>query len=281
MPLTKSWRPTTFLRFEEAINSSMGTAKIVTDTGKAYIKAMGNPQGPHQLACELVGTQLADWLGLPTFEFALMNINADVDEIFFFNGNKADSGPAFVTKAVDGFGLGGKEKELENLVNHDAISYLVVFDTWTRNCDRFPPDLKLRQPNRDNVFLEVLREQDKGQFRLLAIDHSCCFNWGRDLSPIITNIDIVKDTGLYGLFPEFIPKVRQDFLEKAIERLRTIDENVVKKMIQLVPKEWNVDGNTKIAWKEMICRRAVFVAETIMNKIARKCWPNQFFDKQS
>jgi hypothetical protein len=71
------WRPTTFLRFEEALDTSMGTARIVTDAGRAYIKAMGNRQGPHQLACEWVATQLAEWFGLPTFEYALLPIDAE------------------------------------------------------------------------------------------------------------------------------------------------------------------------------------------------------------
>lgn len=276
MPLTKSWRPTTFLRFEESFPTSMCTARIVTDAGKAYIKAMGNPQGPHPLACELVGTQLADWFGLPTFEFALMNVNADVDEILFFNGNKADSGPAFVSKAVNGHNWGGKGKELDSLVNPEAISQLIIFDTWTRNCDRYPPDLKLRQPNRDNVFLEDLGQ---GSFRLIAMDQSCCFNWGRDLNPKIANIEIVKDARLYGLFPAFVPYVRQEVVEKAIEKLNLINDKIVEKMVNIVPGEWNVDKKTRIEWKEMICQRAVFVAETIMGTIAKQCWPGQLFDK--
>ncbi|MGW8256424.1 MAG: HipA family kinase [Thermoguttaceae bacterium] len=256
----------------------MATAIIITDAGRAYIKAMGNPQGPHQLACELVGTQLAGWFGLPVFDYSILSIDSEIDEILFFNGKKADSGPAFVTKAETGYSLGGKENELEKLDNPDAISYLVVFDTWTRNIDRYPPDLKLRHPNRDNVFLKDL---GSGTFHLIAMDHSCCFNWGRDLNLRILDIENVKDAGLYGLFPEFIHKVRQDVVEKAITQLRLIDENIVDQMIQTVPKEWNVDKKTRIAWKEMICQRATFVADTIMDKIAKQCWPNQFFDTQS
>jgi hypothetical protein len=57
----QGWRPTTFLRFEIALDTSMGTARLVTDAGPAYIKALGNRQGPHPLACEWVGTQVARW----------------------------------------------------------------------------------------------------------------------------------------------------------------------------------------------------------------------------
>ncbi len=118
----------------------MGTARIVTDVGPAYIKAMGNRQGPHPLAAELVATQLAAWMGLPTFEFAILEIDANVDEIPFLRGGFATSGPAFVTKAALGHTWGGSEKELANLTNPEDVSRLVVFDTWVLNCDRHPPD---------------------------------------------------------------------------------------------------------------------------------------------
>jgi hypothetical protein len=136
---SSKWRPTTFLRFEQGLDTSMGTARIVTDQGRAYIKALGNRQGPHPLACELVATQLAEWFALPTFEYALIRIDDIVDEIPFNRGGKAASGTAFVTRATEGHPWGGSPEELEALVNPEDISRLVVFDTWTRNCDRYPP----------------------------------------------------------------------------------------------------------------------------------------------
>ncbi len=117
----------------------MDTARIVTDVGPAYIKAMGNRQGPHPLACELVGTQLAAWFGLPTFDFAIIRIDADVDEIPFFRGGRAASGPAYVTRAVDGHPWGGEAAELSTLITPQDVGRLVVFDTWIRNCDRHRP----------------------------------------------------------------------------------------------------------------------------------------------
>jgi hypothetical protein len=170
----------------------MGTARILTDAGPAYIKAMGNPQGPHQLACEYVGTQLAKWFGLATLEFHLLHIDASIDEIPFPKGGCASSGPAFVTRAAEGHPWGGTEAELKPLVNREAISWLVVFDTWTLNCDRHPPDLADRRPNYDNVFLERVGERGQAQFRLLAIDQGCCFSGGRDLTPRISSIDHVR-----------------------------------------------------------------------------------------
>ena len=58
----------------------MRTAIVQTDAGRAYLKGLGNPEGPHALICEWVGTKLARQFGLHTLEFALMLIGS-TDEI--------------------------------------------------------------------------------------------------------------------------------------------------------------------------------------------------------
>jgi hypothetical protein len=108
----ETWRPTTFVRFQQALGTSMGTARVVTDTGPAYIKPMGNPEGPHSLACEWVGTRLAQWFGLPTSEFVITWLDASVDEILFLTGGFAACGPAFVTRAMRGLCRSGESDEL-------------------------------------------------------------------------------------------------------------------------------------------------------------------------
>ncbi len=274
------WRPTTFLRFEEGFGSSMDTARIITDAGPAYIKAMGNRQGPHALACEYVGTQLAQWFGLPTFDFAILTLDAKEDEIPFLKGGWAASGPAFVTRAGAGHAWGGSEDELKCLVNPEAVSRLVVFDTWTRNCDRHPPDLSVRRPNYDNVFLEDVGPKDSGECRLVAMDHGHCFTSGEELNARVARIDLVKDTGLYGVFPGFRPFVKQADVEGAINGVRQVPQDAVAAFIESVPREWEVAPPAKTAWLDLICRRAEFVADTILEKIARVCWPEQLFDKR-
>ena len=57
-------------------------------------------RGPHALASELVGTQLADWFGLPTFDYSIIRVETDEIELRFANGQLAQTGPAFITRAV-------------------------------------------------------------------------------------------------------------------------------------------------------------------------------------
>jgi hypothetical protein len=276
-----SWKPTTFLRFEESLDTSIGTARIVTDAGAGYIKAKGNRQGPHPLACEWVATQLAEWFGLPTFEYALMTIDASVDEIPFLRGGLAESGTAFITRAMQGHTWGGTTEELNNLANPEAVSRFIVFDTWTRNCDRHPPDRTRRQPNYDNVFLADPTEYDAGRQKLVAMDHTHCFTCGRDLTEKVANVAEVKDDGLYGLFTGFLPLVQQVEVEAGISRLFQLDKSRVVEIVATIPADWEVKEGTRKALAEHICRRAEFVADNVLAKVAGIAWPGQLFDNRN
>lgn len=259
----QSWKPTTFIRYEQAYDTSMGTARIITDAGPAYIKAMGNRQGPHPLACEWVGTQLARWLGLPTFDFDILILD-EADEIPFIRGGKASPGPAFVTRAIDGRVWSGTDSDLDLLENPEMLSWLVVFDTWTLNCDRHPPDLATRRPNRDNVFFSR-EDASEGHYRLIAMDHTHCFSCGRDLTPRIANINQVKDARIYGRFPDFILRLQTGELNKATDRLREVQKDTFLDLLKSVPDEWDISANAREAWNELIYRRAQYTAETIID----------------
>ena len=106
-----TWQPRTILRFVRAFPTSTSVVRVDTDAGEGYLKALGNPEGPHVLACELVGTLLAEWLGLPTLEHALVWVTPE-DEIPLAGGGLAAPGPAFITKAASGFSWGGDEETL-------------------------------------------------------------------------------------------------------------------------------------------------------------------------
>jgi len=51
-----------------------------------------------------VGTQLAAWLGLPTFEFAIIQVLPE-NEIPFQKGDQAQPGPAFITRLEPGMSV--------------------------------------------------------------------------------------------------------------------------------------------------------------------------------
>jgi hypothetical protein len=255
------WQPQHIKFAADVFTTATETVFVTTDAGNGYLKAMGNRGGPHLLASDWVATQLAEWLGLPTFEYALIEVT-DIDEIPLGANKHAAPGPAFITKEMSGNVWGGGEESLKRLINPEDIGKLVVFDTWTRNCDRHPPDITTRKPNRNNVFFSV-EGQTGGMNRLIAMDHTHCFNCGNDLSGRISRIDLVKDERIYGLFPEFVTYMKDPVLrpawEAAVDKLGTLGRAWVQGIVSRIPAEWSVDSAGREALVEQICQRAAFI----------------------
>ena len=257
------WQPTIIKRPDTVLKTATETVRVTTDAGRGYLKALGNRGGPQYLAADWFGTQLAAWLGLPTFEFAIIQVTPE-DEIQFKNGI-AQPGPAFITREQAGDQWSGVVEPLNSLVNPEDIGKLVLFDTWTRNCDRYPPDLVARKPNRGNVFLSTENMED-GKFRLMAIDHTHCFNCGRNLNGQLAHIDLVKDDRLYGLFPEFQSFIRPHWqsLTDAVAKLKTLDKAWVDGLVGGIPAEWQVDMAGRVALATLVYNRASYTNETFI-----------------
>ena len=260
----KPWNPTHVKRFIQAFPTSACAALVETDAGKGYLKALGNDEGPHILACEWIGTKLAKWFGLSTFDAAIIQIT-EFDEIPFHNGNKAQIGPAFIARAEFGETWSGDAKQLDRIFNPEDISRLVVFDTWTLNCDRhsWQVDGLVRRAriNRNNVFLS--EEAPEGKLVLKAMDHTHCFTCGRELSRKLRNVDRIKNGDMFGLFPEFKKHLDSAQIKQAAKDLTKMNRTEATRMTEGVPKEWGVDADAMEALVEFIIGRAAFVADTI------------------
>ena len=266
------WRPQTIRRFIKSFPTGASVALVKTDQGPGYIKALGAGGGPHLLACEWVGTHLARRLGLPTFDCAIIEVT-DLDEIPFHIGGTAKPGPAFITRKERGTTLGKGGRELHQVVNPDDINRLVLFDNWTLNCDRHPPDLNNRKPNRDNVFLSA-EEVPRGKYRLKAMDHTHCFTCGRDLNRSVAFIDRIQESRVYGRFPEFEPFLDKVKMKEAIRDLRAVQREEVEAIVESVPEAWQVVAAVRKALVELITQRARYVSDHLFHLI----WPQRELD---
>lgn len=265
-----SWPPTIVRYRIKGFPTAAETVLVSTDAGNGYLKAMGNRGGPHRLAADWVGTQLAAWLGLPTFDFAIIQVLPE-NEIPLDHGGQAQPGPAFITRADPGMTWGGDAATLAKLVNPEDIGKLVLLDTWVRNVDRYPPNPATRRPNRGNVFLSSENVPD-GQWRLIAMDHTHCFDGPGYLDARLDRIDFVKDEQIYGLFPEFIPFLRPHWtsLETAVAHLKTMDLPWIQQVTTGIPEEWQVDAASRAALARQVHGRAVFLSENFIPELEAK-----------
>jgi hypothetical protein len=273
-----NWQPRTFKKFISSVNTSRKTAQIDTDAGRAYIKTMMSSQGHHPLACEWVGTQLAKWFGLPTLEFALLNLEPD-DEIPLGKDGSENAlpGPAFVTREFEGLQWDGSSKSLDSVENTNIITDLVIFDTWTHNWDRCPPEGDGRGPNYGNVFLTNQGVLTEGKYRILAIDHTECFSIGQELNARCFTIDRRQDRRIYGLFEPFKPYLCREHTERAVEKLRQIDRDIIGEYVESIPREWDMNRRTRQGLADFILSRATFLADNIVGIISSSNYMNGLF----
>lgn len=264
--LDESWKPTKLREVADSYDTSTGTTEVMTDAGPAYLKPLGNRQGPHVLATDWVGTHLAKWFGLSTFKIAIFVLQED-DVFPLPRGAEAAPGPAFASQAMKGEPWDKSEETLDCLVNPEDITRLVIFDTWTLNCDRHHPAPNARKPNYDNVYLSS-EGVKQGQRRLIAMDHGLCFiRSGEDLTTRLSDIDKVQDKEIYGLFPEFRSKLQQPIIDSCADRLREMRPDTAREIVATVPREWDVPEVVRVEWANLISRRATFVADTIRESI--------------
>lgn len=254
----------------------MNTAEIVTDAGPAYIKGMGTPQGNHPLACEWIDTNLARWFGLPTFDCAILNLSP-ADEVLFHEKGKAAPGPAFVTRSMEGDKWGGGDEQLNLLDNPEAITRLVVLDTWLRNYDRHPPaGLDFHSPKPDNVFLSG-EGASSGRFRLIAMDFSHCLVtcFEAELDSHVADDSRVRDPGIYGFFPAFEKYLLKSELEASQQLLLTVNPGIIAPIIAEIPLEWDLGPATREGLVRFLSARAIFVADNSIKELMAKCRPVQ------
>lgn len=258
-----SWQPTEITQFINHVDSGAGTLIVQTDAGLAYLKALGNPDGPHALVKDLLGTHLAAMLGLPTFDYAVVEIT-DADELPFFRGGNAEPGPGFVTRGEEGSVWDGSPRLLGKIDNPDALSGLVVVDTWLRNTDRYY--LPKNRVNWDNVFFSKESTED-GKLSLRAMDFSHAIQYGGELTKAVNSISNVKDNAIFGLFPEFRKRLSQDAIHHYANILGDVSKLQLEDAVGLVPQQWHLDSHVRSALASYLYQRASYVAKTIESRL--------------
>lgn len=256
----QNWRPSRVERVIETLSTSTRPAKVMTDAGPAFLKGMGNPAGNDSLACEIVAGELAHLIGLRVPEFAIVPLELD---IMMDGHGTMNRGPAFVSKALPGATGDGGDIFLSRLRRPQDVAKLVLFDTWIRNHDRYPPDGALHtEENLDNIFFTPVDRK----FDLVALDHSHCFVEG-ELEDDLGAPSVHTDDRICGLFPEFQRFMHEVDVRHAASAIAAVNDTAVKEIIASVPHAWGPRRAMRDVWAEVIVARGRLIADAGMKKL--------------
>lgn len=265
-----TWNPGNFRSFSRRVEgSSTRPSEVLTEGGPAFLKCLGNPQGPHALVCEWIGTWVADILGLPTFDFNLIDLTEDD---LPFPGGKEQPGKAFAARLEEGSPWSGDERTLERLANPQDVAKLVVLDTLLLNWDRHAPSG--RKVNYDNVFLSSERASP-GQVALLAIDHSHVIGNWRRLDLFLEQEDPAEDDRIFGLFEPFSGLIDDDSARSAIQSLDLLTENRLNEGLEHIPEEWRFGEDSRARVRTLLLRRKAYLQETLFERLSLAAGPQQ------
>lgn len=261
----QSWKPRKVERVVRVMDSSTRALHVETDDGPAILKYMGNPQGDVALCCELIGTKLANSIGLVTPAFAVM----EVPEIRVPDHPLVDvrPGPAFLSRWEPSVALSpaSHPKLLENLRNKDDVSTLVAFDTWVRNKDRFSlSDGGLGVENRENL----LFRQDKRKSQMIVIDHT------HALAETTLEDELgdpwVDERIVYGMFPQFEPFINAVAVSRALTRICDDGAKSAEQICRETPRAWGMTEVLAEQLADCLSRRAFLMRDWLPGSLFRQ-----------
>lgn len=252
-------RPQKITREIERHTAASKVVLVDTDAGVGFIKSPNNPMGSASVIAELVCAELGTWFGLNIPPFAV--VSDSQIELFMSNGRKVEY-PAFFSKKIESvFPFDGTYVILNRLRNIDDISKIVVFDTWVRNFDRYAYVIH----NFDNLLL--CKPSKKRLYDLIPIDHGQCFVEDGDFITSKYSDLVVKDDEIFGMFPAFNGKINQDSVQRAVDRLNSLDRMFVEDVVSSLPAAWGLGPSASASLTDLICDRAEFVVQTISAEI--------------
>ena len=249
--------------------------------GEYYVvKFQNNPQGTKILANEFLGSALAARLGLPSPEFAVVNVCEDLirntEEMVVQLGRRqvpCTPGLCFGSRYPSELNPFGRtalrsvynlmpETLLPRIANPDDFAGMLVFDKWTCNCD-----------GRQVIYAET---DAVNVYKALMIDNGFCFNaheWNFPDSPL---------RGLYCREIVYSSVRGMESFEPWLERLaKNIDRSLFGQLGNDIPPEWF--GNDMAAIEgllDQLERRRNRVSELLLSAW-RNCpskfvnWPYQ------
>ena len=241
---------TVFLSANKYIRKMKGGSQSILvqcDDNRFYVvKMLGNPQGPNVLANELLGSIIADAVGLPVAEGRLIHIShhfIDSEPDMWFElpyGRKRPEAGLHFGSLLVGQPFGPQRpseyisrSRIKTITNRDAFLGMYILDVWANH-----------QDNRQAV---LLRRSDDDTQEVFFIDHGHMFGgseWSfKERSGVALHLESSVYSGLW----------QDEIVSSWISHFRTALPEVLCWVSSIVPSQW-YNGDLRSLFEGLIHR---------------------------
>lgn len=244
--------------YQKKLEGKSNAHLITFDDGKDYVVKYMQPGFEKSLANEWVAYCLGRYLGLPIPYSRIVEIpqefSSQEPELVPFHHSQYQFASLYIPGCLDGHQV----TDVPQILNHDSLASIILFDYWFFNQDR----------TRKNI---LLREEVSGTYRLWVIDHAEVFgsyNWTNTDLENLPN-EIIK-SATHKLMALFI-KEEKNFTD-ALELIQTIPILLIEEIVELIPDDWQVTKEEKKAIVSTLLTRRKKILPELMEKFIKKVY---------
>ena len=201
-----------------------------------YCKFPGNPDGTRVLINEYVCASLAKLLKLPIPDFELVYWDSECELSKCITDIENTSGTTFCSRSIERAGVVPSNRVFNKASNRDQLYKILVFDLLIGNNDRNPGNILINLKNNS----------------IVMIDHSHVFIheaiW--DKISLKNDIDkgfVIDDMNKYYFerLLETINWVNEDDIKNFKMLINKVDKDIITKIVDSVPSDWNLNNEDK------------------------------------
>ncbi|MFD4819712.1 HipA family kinase [Peribacillus butanolivorans] len=238
--------------YQKKLEGKSNAHLITFSDGKDYVVKYFQPGFEKTLPNEWVAYCLARYLGLPIPYAQLVEIpqefSSQVPELAQMSQTNFQFASLYVPNCIDGH----QASHVSNIINHQSLASIILFDYWLCNGDR----------TRKNI---LLHEENLNSFQLWAIDHAEVFGSYNWLLPDLGRLPvrILKST-THQIMALFIEDEKQ-FTEQ-LELIQTMPILLIEEIVALIPDDWGVSIEEKKAMVTTLLSRRKNILPKLMQK---------------
>lgn len=259
----ENWQPTSIISINKVLGGSSSPFLVTTDTNDTgVLKLPSECDHVDALVCEYVGSRLAQMLGIPIPDFCCIKTDSAFEEaVFELYGTIAAQSYGFLSRFENA--RTPKTKSILEINNVSDITKIIFLDTWIRNPDRHLDN----SPNWKNLLLVNINENEQETTILKIIDQERAFRFHS--LEIDVSAQAVCDERIFGLFDEFKKVIDIETIKDVSTKLRSFSKNEIEPIFLELPLAWQVDSARASEIIDFILRRALFISETLPEKLLK------------